>query len=120
MVCGLSRSYKDHILTLEKLLTRSYRLFSWINPRNLDWSKLPVGAKTIRKLYPGIRYQSFIVKTGGVLGIIQQGSAFILELLNSFVNDPDDGMESALIKSAGDNSFKKLKNKTGIQNDADT
>lgn len=55
-----------------------------------------------------------------MLGIIQQGSAFILELLNSFVNDPDDGMESALIKSAGDNSFKKLKNKTGIQNDADT
>lgn len=107
MICGLSRSCKDHILTLQKLLTQSYRLFSWINPRNLDWSKLPVGAKTIRKLYPGIRYQSFIVKTGGVLGIIQRGSAFILELFNSFVNDPDDGMESALIKSAGDNKLQE-------------
>lgn len=42
-----------------------------------------------------------------MLGIIQQGSAFILELLNSFVNDPDDGMESALIKSAGDNKLQE-------------
>lgn len=42
-----------------------------------------------------------------MLGRIQQASAFILELFNTFVNDPDDGMESTLIKSAGDNKLQE-------------
>lgn len=43
-----------------------------------------------------------------VLGRIQQASAFILELFNSFANDPDDGMQSVLIKSAGDNKLQEV------------
>lgn len=43
-----------------------------------------------------------------VLGRIQQASALILELSNSFANDPDDGMQSVLIKSAGDNKLQEV------------
>lgn len=43
-----------------------------------------------------------------VLGRIQQASAFILELFNTFANDPDDGMQSVLIKSAGDNKLQEV------------
>lgn len=42
-----------------------------------------------------------------VLGRIQQASTFILELFNTSVNDPDDGIESVLIKSAGDNKLQE-------------
>lgn len=43
-----------------------------------------------------------------VLGRIQQASALILELFNTFANDPDDGMQSVVIKSAGDNKLQEV------------
>lgn len=49
-----------------------------------------------------------------VLGRLQQASAFILELFNTLANDPDDGMQSVNLQVT--TSFKKFKNKTGMQN----
>jgi len=42
-----------------------------------------------------------------VLGRIQQASAFIWDLFNTFVNDPDDGMESVLFKPSGENKLQE-------------
>lgn len=56
----------------------------------------------------GLFFSGLQSKQREVLGRIQQASAFLLELFSTFTNDPDDGMQSVLIKSAGDNKLQEV------------
>lgn len=56
----------------------------------------------------GLFFSGSQSKQREVLGRIQQASAFLLELFSTFTNDPDDGMQSVLIKSAGDNKLQEV------------
>lgn len=122
MVCRLSRSWKCPILTLVRLLTQAQRLFSKISLRNLGQLKLPQSRckdnqKAALRDYLSVVHSQNRGKcwAGSNRHLPSFWSYSILLLMTQMMEQ-----KVYLLNLQVTTSFKKLKNKTGIQNYAET